>query len=183
MCTCNEPVPCKPCSSCDTPACNNACRYTGENIEGLGIFKNEDISTAIEKIAEFLLNNVAPVNDTIVKLSSLNSVVVSVAEEITNSSVLLGTTYQNPGQTAEFDVYYDGEVVFTQDCIVKIGFYKNSVLQGAIKTIQGLANTVIPFSYSLSEVGLNQSQSIDVRAVRENTGAELNNCTIKVVKR
>jgi Tfp pilus assembly protein FimT len=186
MCGCNEPTPCVPCSSCDTPACNNVCKYTGENIEGLGIFKNENISTAIEKIAEYLLNNVNPISNNIVKLLTTNNIqyVISGFPTIGNSSTLVGTTYQVPvnGQ-GEYDVYYEGQITFSQTSELKLGFYKNGSLVGVIRSIRGLTNTTIPFSFSQSDIALAQGDSIDIRAVAQNTGLAINFGSQKVIKK
>ena len=186
MCGCNEPTPCVPCSSCNTPACNNSCKYTGENIEGLGIFKNEDISVSLQKIAEYLLNNVTPISNSIVKLLRTNNIpLITTGYPVpNNSSTLLGTTYQVPidGQD-DYDIYYEGQIIFNAPSEVKIGFYKNGSLLAIVRSVKGLGNTVVPFSFSESNITLLQGDSIDIRAVAQNTDVFLNFGSQKIIKR
>lgn len=181
-CNCNNSVPCQ---KCNTPACNSVCRFTGENIDGIGIFKNEDISTAIEKIAEYALN-LSSSNQGIVKLQSTTNVAVSVSGSltITNSSTLVGTTFNVPMNAgSEHDVYYEGQARFINPSEIHLGIYKNGTLQGFLKKIKSVANTIIPISFSVSDLMLVPGDTIDVRAVKLNTSVELENCTIKIVKR
>lgn len=181
-CNCNNTVPCQ---KCNTPTCNNVCRFTGENINGLGILKNEDISTAIEKIAEYALN-LSSTNQSIVKLQSTANVPVIVSSSlvITNSSTLVGTTFNVPlNGGSEHDVYYEGQASFINASEINLGIYKNGVLEGYLKKIKSVANTIIPFSFSISDLMLVPGDIIDIRAVKLNTSVELENCTIKIVKR
>ncbi len=181
-CNCNNTVPCQ---KCNTPACNSVCRFTGENINGLGIIKNEDISTAIEKLAEYALN-LLTASQSIVKLESRTNINVGTSgyPTITNSSTLLGTTFNVPlNAGSEHDVYYEGQVRFVNASEIVLGIYKNGSIQGFLKKIKSGANTVIPFSFSASDLMLVPGDIVDVRGVKINTSAELEYCTIKIVKR
>ena len=181
-CNCNNTVPCQ---KCNTPACNNVCRFTGENIDGLNITKNEDISTSIEKIAEFVLNLVS--NDqSIVKLQSSISTTVKTTNYpvISNSSILDWTSYSvsiNSG--AEYDVYFEGKVRFEASSEIILGIFKNGVIQGFIQLVKSVANTVIPLSFSVSDLLLLPGDTIDIRASKTDNNVHLENCTIKIVKR
>ena len=181
-CNCNNTVPCQ---KCNTPACNSVCRFTGENINGLGILKNEDISTAIEKIAEYLLNNV-PLQPSIVKLQDTTSPSVSSTgyPVINNSSVLQGTSFTaTQSNPTEYDLYYEGQANFVNASELVLGVYKNNILLGYLRKIKSVANTIVPFSISVSDTLLSAGDIVDVRASKINSSVSLENCTIKIVKR
>lgn len=181
-CNCNNSVPCQ---KCNTPACNSVCRFTGENINGLGILKNEDISTAIEKIAEYLLNNV-PLQPSIVKLQGEASPSVSATgyPVINNSSVLQGTSFTaTQSNPTEYDVYYEGQANFVNSSELVLGVYKNNTLLGYLRKIKSSSNTVIPFNISVSDTLLSAGDIVDIRASKLNSSVTLENCTIKIVKR
>lgn len=181
-CNCNNTVPCQ---KCNTPACNSVCRFTGENINGLGILKNEDISTAIEKIAEYLLNNV-PLQPSIVKLQGTTSPSVSSTgyPVINNSSVLQGTSFTaTQSNPTEYDLYYEGQANFVNASELVLGVYKNNILLGYLRKIKSVANTIVPFSISVSDTLLSAGDIVDVRASKINSSVSLENCTIKIVKR
>lgn len=181
-CNCNNTVPCQ---KCNTPECNSVCRFTGENIDGMGILKNEDISTAIQKIAEYSLN-VLTTNQGIVKLDSFASSFVPVSSTlvITNSSTITGTTFNVPlNGGSEHDVYFEGQARFINPSQLDLGIYKNGALQGFIKKIKSVANTIIPISFSVSDLMLVPGDTIDIRGVKLNTSVELENSTVKIVKR
>lgn len=181
-CNCKNTVPCQ---KCNTPECNSVCRFTGENIDGMGILKNEDISTAIQKIAEYSLN-VLTTNQGIVKLDSFASSFVAVSSTlvITNSSTITGTTFNVPlNGGSEHDVYFEGQARFINASEVDLGIYKNGALQGFIKKTKSVANTIIPISFSVSDLMLVPGDTIDIRGVKLNTSVELENSTVKIVKR
>ena len=181
-CNCNNSVPCQ---KCNTPACNSVCRFTGENISGLGILKNEDISTAIEKIAEYLLNN-TPLQPSIVKLQGTTgpSVATTGYPVINNSSVLQGTSFTaTQSNPTEYDVYYEGQANFVNSSELVLGVYKNNTLLGYLRKIKSSSNTVIPFNISVSDTLLSAGDIVDIRASKLNSSVTLENCTIKIVKR
>lgn len=181
-CNCNNSVPCQ---KCNTPACNSVCRFTGENISGLGILKNEDISTAIEKIAEYLLNN-TPLQPSIVKLQGTTgpSVATTGYPVINNSSVLQGTSFTaTQSNPTEYDVYYEGQANFINASELVLGVYKNNTLLGYLRKIKSSSNTVIPFNISVSDTLLSAGDIVDIRASKLNSSVTLENCTIKIVKR
>jgi hypothetical protein len=181
-CNCNNTVPCQ---KCDTPSCNNVCRFTGENIDGVGIVKNEDISTAIEKIAEYSLN-ISASTQTIVKLSYIDNAAITLSETLTptNSSVLSGMSYTVPlNSGSEHDIYVEGQATFINDSEMVIGVYVNNTLKGYLRSIKSKQNTIIPFSISASDLMLVPGDILNVRAVRIDTGVEVYNCMVKVIKR
>lgn len=191
MChNCNQTPDCgcsnsTPCQKCNIPACNNVCRFTGEDINGLGIFKNENISTTIEKIAEYILNN-SSAQPSIVKLLGTAgiSLLVSSTLTINNSSSLPGSSYTaTQSIPTEYDIYYEGQVTFTNASELVIGVYKNSSLVGYLRKIKSVADTVIPFSISASDILLSAGDILDIRAVSLNSSVSLENCTVKVIKR
>ena len=95
-----------------------------------------------------------------------------------------GTTFNVPLYAgSEHDVYYEGQVRFVNASEIVLGIYKNGSIQGFLKKIKSGANTVIPFSFSASDLMLIPGDTIDVRGVKISTGAELEYCTIKIVKR
>jgi len=64
-----------------------------------------------------------------------------------------------------------------------IGVYVNNTLKGYLRSIKSKQNTIIPFSISVSDLMLVPGDILNVRAVRIDTGVEVYNCTVKVIKR
>lgn len=163
---CCDETPCTPI----TPCTSTPCKYTGTNIDCVGILTGDTIELAFQKLSEYVCNlDLQNLNNQVVFYSERALGEGTVALDPALPTVISGATYTVPiGGDGDYEINYVGEATAAKDIWLKLYIYVNGLaynVETERKVLISATVDNVPFTVFASQIALVAGDIIQIRGV------------------
>lgn len=161
------------------------CKYTGVNLDTLGIKTNDSIEESFKAVEDFVVGLATPSNPN-EQVKYTESTLGSGSVGNTAYAIVANTTYKViSGYDGKFEVNYVGQVNFSAAGNIYVRLIKNGVAYSstAVRRLKSGASTYQQLSFFVSDIDLVAEDEIKIQAYSDdNTQIFLENCILKITR-